>query len=1193
MKYIQPLKISKRQSGRVKKEGMTAFHALTPVWMDELRKTGHGGEWGPERYRDDGPVIYASEANDTKKIGIVEAMNRVADEKKVFILPTTKSISIKQNPEMDWVDVRKSTEAVEMYENKELMNSLYPDLGELTLATMMQERGPFRASFEAQSGKGVPYGSNVKVTGETNKRIRAQVLGIQPTSAEKLSAKQTKELRRRIRSRIYSKYANFIKEKAEKEGKDPEEYLQELKSGISEIGATEESLMEAILSGHHKYIDRSETTVNDFQRMVSGYTQIRRANGPFLKKIMPKLSQGMKSLELFEGFNTKFLDAIAPTADYMLQPGVIHAIIDIEGKVVTPNDIWESSFLRLLTGESLTQVSDPAYVKADLNKAAYRFLASHDHNTEAAAKAILMASRNAFLSDKGVIDIGIKILQVDKISDAIDKANSDRVGSKPFTKIFEIDSPNIKKRNEIMQNLVSRGLAFPIPTSKKMNKKMSKEKKVEYSGKGSAFFLVPLFSSGFTKQPKGWDSRWVVPTFQILEEYSDVMKGGSMPSALELLYMIATRAKAIYDYEINESETMLLYSMLDPHDPKGDQKSPMQLLEEDIEKREEEKKKLKRELSTTKGQATKAEKSKEEYKKQLEEEKKARKEIKEKLEETEKLLTAKKGQYEALKAAELNYIQEVKEEIEEERAAAEDLFGPITPVVRKEIVVPEPFQGSVRAPSDEDVKAAFSNPAFSNPPANILPTGVSPSDLGDPFNEAHAEYIFKLLTRKATAAVTEKREKLVNKLKDVMSPGEFKKLDLEKQSNEDLENLITKYKPKTKSGDKPKKSATQGFAFSGTGAGLKDDSDVEVDGKTVKFETIKDDNDKMTKVLLAMGHTYADGQWKKATTTSRAGLSMAPPSVVKASSKKDAISQRELLLQEGFDYKVMVKGKNYLLASESSIGEAERKGYKVVSIDSFMGPKAMTMRRSKTNPPKPGLKKIGDGQFKSDLQCERCGWEGSGIMDLAQRGADMAFRSYPSITSTAPVWYCPECKMPLSKRWAGIPKKTYPNPRGLSRTLAKAAAETRASKLNKTIYCVKGEDKKWHIKESRPNSGEYFEVKPNPNDEGIIRSEMMEPVWKMRVRYILDQEGGASGLAPLMEAFPKGTTNKEARKMLTKIHDVRKHRSGDYIWENPEDKLKCTYRKTKRSKPCGSEVKMMRNGRLYKCGKCGAKYEMR
>ena len=193
------------------------------------------------------------------------------------------------------------------------------------------------------------------------------------------------------------------------------------------------------------------------------------------------------------------------------------------------------------------------------------------------------------------------------------------------------------------------------------------------------------------------------------------------------------------------------------------------------------------------------------------------------------------------------------------------------------------FYTAFQSGQNKDPNNPFLDNPLTNPPANILPTGVSPSDLGDPFNEAHAEYIFKLLTQKATAAVTEKREKLVSKLKKVMSPSEFEKLKVEEQSNEDLENLITKHKPKTTStttsGSKPSKKATQGFAFSLTGAGLEAEDEVEVDGKIVKFETIKNDNDKMTKVLLALGHTYANGQWKKGTTTSRAGLSMAPPSV--------------------------------------------------------------------------------------------------------------------------------------------------------------------------------------------------------------------------------------------------------------------------------------------------------------------------
>ena len=72
-------------------------------------------------------------------------------------------------------------------------------------------------------------------------------------------------------------------------------------------------------------------------------------------------------------------------------------------------------------------------------------------------------------------------------------------------------------------------------------------------------------------------------------------------------------------------------------------------------------------------------------------------------------------------------------------------------------------------------------------------------------------------------------------------------------------------------------------------------------------------------------------------------------------------------------------------------------------------------------------------------------------------------------------------------------------------------------------------------------------------EKGITRSEMMEPVWKMKVRNILVKEGGASGIDPLMKAFPKGTTKKKARKLLTKVHDVYQHEAGDYILRNPEE----------------------------------------
>ena len=59
------------------------------------------------------------------------------------------------------------------------------------------------------------------------------------------------------------------------------------------------------------------------------------------------------------------------------------------------------------------------------------------------------------------------------------------------------------------------------------------------------------------------------------------------------------------------------------------------------------------------------------------------------------------------------------------------------------------------------------------------------------------------------------------------------------------------------------------------------------------------------------------------------------------------------------------------------------------------------------------------------------------------------------------------------------------------------------------------------------------------------------PGHAMKVKDILIDEGGASGLKPLMKAFPKGTSKKKAREMLKSIPDVYLHPAGDYILMNP------------------------------------------
>jgi hypothetical protein len=66
----------------------------------------------------------------------------------------------------------------------------------------------------------------------------------------------------------------------------------------------------------------------------------------------------------------------------------------------------------------------------------------------------------------------------------------------------------------------------------------------------------------------------------------------------------------------------------------------------------------------------------------------------------------------------------------------------------------------------------------------------------------------------------------------------------------------------------------------------------------------------------------------------------------------------------------------------------------------------------------------------------------------------------------------------------------------------------------------------------------------------------MNPSHELAVKDILIDEGGASGLKPLMKAFPKGTTEAQARIMLSKVPDVYLHPAGDYILMNPGGALK-------------------------------------
>ena len=524
---VKPLKISDRQRGRIEKKGIGELHSAQQSWLSELRKTGHGGDWGSELYMNDGPIIYASAADTTKKVGMMEAMDLIVKGKPIFILPTNERVLL--NPP-DVEPITRSLDAVERFEMQNLMNELYPDMSKISLAKRIQERGPFRSAFETQSGKSTPHGTPVRVSQEVSRKMRSQILGIQPTKAEKLSARQSKQLRDRISERIYDKYQKYL------EKEFPGTTREDLVKGAKAIGATETALLEEILSGSHQYIDGSERTKADFKRMLITYNQARKNNSGYLAKVLPRLKQAFGDIEVFEGFDEKFLNALSPTAETITEPSVIHLIYDIESdSFLDPGDLFDKFALRLLTGEPRPDAkftASPAYVRDERKKSEIRFMATFNQNKLQAATSILQASRQAFASDRGILDVGFSAMIKKEgetyekvVENALDKANNDRKKGKAIKTVFDIRGDSVNKTG-VMLELVKKRLAFPIGgvgelvkpkrsdyegglvsklpfvgDSEEYKRDLAEYNRLKKLSKKqltvSKFYLVPVFSAGF------------------------------------------------------------------------------------------------------------------------------------------------------------------------------------------------------------------------------------------------------------------------------------------------------------------------------------------------------------------------------------------------------------------------------------------------------------------------------------------------------------------------------------------------------------------------------------------------------------------------------------------------------------------------------------------------------------------------
>ncbi len=557
---ITPLKFSRNEIAQIKKKKIAAFMPILAAKRDEVKRKGHGGSLTSDRFQNNETVIATGRYNKKKdttalsEIDIMSAMNAVIEEENIFIMPNERIVL--NNPFDDDESALKATEAVERFESSELSRRLFPDMAKIDQAKRMDEAGTFRTMAEITSGFKAPTSRPIKVRGSADKRIRAQIQGFKPSKAEILSSRESRRLRDTIRRQIYTNIADLG-------GGELDD--KEVSKWLDEKGIDREKLIDGLLKGYEKYIDRTPNTQMDFARIISAYHKTRLKNIPYLQRLAPHIDNAFKSKQYASGFREKFLHSISPTALDMTEAHPIHLIVDIEADEMEPE--FKSNWIKdFFLGEIDPQPGPPlpALVKGEQEKSAMRLMANFGQNGEAAAKALLEASTKAFNSTRGMLDAGFSVrmpllmtpdIVSEKVNDSIKKANDDRLAGNPFNDVFDLTS-RVDANKQIMEYLVKLGLAFNIKIP---------QQGVFKGKRDSGFYLVPLFSGGFRKQPKGWSSKWVVPTIQILDEYAESASDpNSAISGLDLLFIIAARAKSLYNYNLKEAETVLLYTMLDP-----------------------------------------------------------------------------------------------------------------------------------------------------------------------------------------------------------------------------------------------------------------------------------------------------------------------------------------------------------------------------------------------------------------------------------------------------------------------------------------------------------------------------------------------------------------------------------------------------------------------------------------------------
>ncbi|MBT93199.1 MAG: hypothetical protein CMA60_00025 [Euryarchaeota archaeon] len=299
------------------------------------------------------------------------------------------------------------------------------------------------------------------------------------------------------------------------------------------------------------------TLINNFANMIKSYHDVREYNLHYAQALVPGL----------KGVNDpkRLTAAILPTPESILNGTTAYLIYRVGEK---PSVADFKGFVREALFRLLNLQPGPRGLRAtDKQLEVGAFLAAFKFNRKKAAKALMKAVDEA-MSVGGDFVTAYAGLTYENVAQGAGGA-LDNMYQRFEDKKRQFED-KLDNNEEIMNYEPEGGEGADIGANDKRFFKFLERERMIFEIK-EGFYLIPVVLPAFDVNPIGWDRRWMIATMKIIDEYWDMIYGRVDPQQpgrqrkillQDLLFLIATRTKELFNYDIDVIQMTILTLLL-------------------------------------------------------------------------------------------------------------------------------------------------------------------------------------------------------------------------------------------------------------------------------------------------------------------------------------------------------------------------------------------------------------------------------------------------------------------------------------------------------------------------------------------------------------------------------------------------------------------------------------------------------